>query len=957
MPMDQWGWQTTTPDFVQAGLHGSVPEVMPGNMSGGMLGGFNDLGCAPSNQSGYGQVPYSMASGFSHMAPLGQSGYGEMGGISLDQMHSGGQQGQMQMFSNSAPAMPMGSSLTGGAMMQQSFPAPGGQFSTGEDPGQLMQLKAEYEWQIQSKDQKFRDLQQRLGRVEAERAKMQSDFDRDRLGLMRHLKQLSAAVEMHGIAVEGAGPSEELSRPHTSSSAASAPAKGKKKGLNSNMEKLNSLLHCPVSGKGQDKGKSKAAAAASYKGGAAATVGQRREKGTTTFGKGSHDMSAVSESAVPSGSASQPGGNGIGKGTRQNARGSAGAGPKPRVSFPEELVQSVLAEPSNEEGEVSPSGSVTRSMLAEEVASGLRALEQRTASVLDLQARDTLKALSANDALEALRRTEDLVQDKDNHCDNVSSVLQSVCHKIRRRNTDGSGRKAVCRARGGQESASSPRHAPSQTAESETGSGAGDAREATDPRNQRTSKDAKESRAPQSGVHRAGAGVWSTGRFDHLARRGAFVIERDDDSNWSLKIRMQELEPALIDEDMQVYCRWLHQRLQGLRQELDLRSLRQLRTEVNFSRNGLTDDAVARLLQALQRSELHVVCLNLYANRIGPVGARHISDFLWEASSAVREVHLSHNEIDDDAAVEMIRLLADHPKYQPRKGGSGVGELLHPVWLRLNNNSIQQPRNVLRVLENELGITFCLARNRHSCGPTKCACRGSSGFPLLHLHSFELQDCPGASSADSTWEQRFAQRSSDAAVSNRRPFRRTVNEGNPAVAEVAGAQLQFPGRSSGVAHALASRGASSPQQLLSPPSPLDNLSGREEEDDAEVMLLESEVMCNDTGLGSPTADAAACSDGSPSLGMAHQLKANLRPLFTTSTAPVRGVPEVTPEPDMQLHSGLSSGRMAKVIEEEEEEVNSPLPQKVKLTGPPKILQRGKAPPEGMLGLEMQAAPP
>ena len=106
-------------------------------------------------------------------------------------------------------------------------------------------------------------------------------------------------------------------------------------------------------------GKSKAAAAASYKGGAAATAGQRREKGTTTFGKGSHDMSAVSVSVVPSGSASQQDVNGIGKGARQNARGSAGAGPKPRVSFTEELVQSVLAEPSNEEGEVSSSGRVT----------------------------------------------------------------------------------------------------------------------------------------------------------------------------------------------------------------------------------------------------------------------------------------------------------------------------------------------------------------------------------------------------------------------------------------------------------------------------------------------------------------------------------------------------------------------------------------------------------------------
>merc|ERR1719230_1441311 len=95
----------------------------------------------------------------------------------------------------------------------------------------------------------------------------------------------------------------------------------------------------------------------------------------------------------------------------------------------------------------------------------------------------------------------------------------------------------------------------------------------------------------------------------------------------------------------------------------------------------------------------------------------------------------------------MIRLLADHPKYQPRKGGgggNGTGELNHPVWLRLNNNCIEQPRKLLRVLENELGITFCLARNRHTCGPTKCGWRGSTGCPLVHLYTFEVQDGPAA---------------------------------------------------------------------------------------------------------------------------------------------------------------------------------------------------------------------
>merc|ERR1719491_1408160 len=317
---------------------------------------------------------------------------------------------------------------------------------------------------------------------------------------------------------------------------------------------------------------------------------------------------------------------------------------------------------------------------------------------------------------------------------------------------------------------------------------------------------------------------------------------------WSLKIRMQELELAFTDDDMQVYCRWLHHRLHSMRQELGLSCLRQVRADVNFSKNGLSDDALARLLQALQRSQLHVVCLNLYANQFTAVGARHIGDFLWEASSAVREVHLSHNRIDDEAALELIRLIADHPKYQPRRCRNNIGDWQHPLWLRLNNNWIKHPRRLLRSLESELGIPFCIARNRHSCGPTKCGWKGNSGVPLVHLYTFEVQDGP-----ENIADQQHVQRGKPTG-SSKLP-RRTSPGGDTVVTHVLGSKLH------------------SKEAVVEGSCGKPTLAALREEEDSdeepltstvkdEEVLLESEVM---RGEGSPMDACAEGSCGKPTL--------------------------------------------------------------------------------------------
>jgi len=1014
IPMDQWEWQANTPEF----MPGPMPAVMPECMPGGMPGGYQDFGHAPNthgfSSEGYGyscsaDAPYSMPSGQNQMM-----GYRE-NDLALS---SGGSVPRQMQPIGPGHVFAMDPQSMGTCVMQPPMSAQMGHFPNGgggglEDPGHLMQLRAQYEWELQSKDQRLRDLQRRLGQEEAERAKLKSDFDRDRLGLMRHLNHLVSAVESYGLSVDV--PSEDDGRPASGSWPSSTPPPSNRNGLDSKMEKLNNLLqHSQEKDKAPPRGGGKPSAC-SPKG-----SGQRREKGAPTMGKGGCDIgglapgarSAQQDGSVPSSSrAAKQSSDASRDGARPNDRVTPATSSKPRVSFPADLVQPIHAGPDVEEGVESPTSA------AADVERTAKALEQRTDSEIDQQARETLRALSTNDALEALRRAEDLVHAQGDRCQNLSSILQSVCRKIKRRSTSGNqgpdrphtasapskpsalgrepspdstsggGRGSGAPAQGFGEvrvgSATKQKEGEVKELNSDSKEGAGRS-SGSDQRHHKTSRDARESRSqPSHGAgrssgseardpkhHHSVGGGWTTGRFEHLARQGAFILERDDESGgmWSLKIKMQELEPGLNDEDMQVYCRWLHHRLHNVRQELGLRSLRQLRTEVNFSKNGLTDDALARLLQALQRSELHVVCLNLYANRISPAGARHISDFLWEAAASVREIHLSHNEIDDEAALEMIRLLADHPKYQARRGASGIGELRHPVWLRLNNNWIEEPRQMLRALESELGITFCLARNRHTCGPTKCGWKGGSGCPLVHLYTFETQDTPGSVAPEPNSREHQPAHRTDHMGSGRQASRRAPPTGSDHLeqdriaSEAAEAQVNFPGRSSVVARVLAnklqSKEHASAQQALATTSPLDDSieEGKQGDcddepssaalKDEEEVLLGGQVMRDDTGAGSPTAKAF----------VENKVEANVMVATRLPSPAPSGVPEVTPEPDGQFNVcppskgvlGSLRGKLAKVAEgSEEEDAPSPVSEKkVKLMGPPKILQRGKAPPDG-----------
>ncbi|CAE8712885.1 unnamed protein product, partial [Polarella glacialis] len=290
-------------------------------------------------------------------------------------------------------------------------------------------------------------------------------------------------------------------------------------------------------------------------------------------------------------------------------------------------------------------------------------------------------------------------------CGNLSALLQSACRKIRRRE-DGPAMQTP------------PKNVrdmfvrPVTDVHPQTAQPAM-AKEGAEQRVERGEKALGSSKqppvAPSSGT------AWSASRFDRVCRQpGAFEfkqssrVDPSEGPTWDLRIKMSELDPPLNDDGMQIYCRWLREALQKAREEHGIRSLRQIRAEISFARNGMGDDAVDRLLQSLQRLELRVASLNLSGNLLGTLGVGHVCEFIRGASFAVLEVNLSQNLLDDAAVLELVRLFAECPRYPARMSRS------ESVRLNLSSNCVKNVSRIFRKIEGMPGLSVLVSKGRHA---------------------------------------------------------------------------------------------------------------------------------------------------------------------------------------------------------------------------------------------------
>jgi len=443
---------------------------------------------------------------------------------------------------------------------------------------------------------------------------------------------------------------------------------------------------------------------------------------------------------------------------------------------------------------------------AEDVHRLVSDLELSTGGYVDERAMSALQALSPIEVKKGLMNVKEVVHSQGGQCRNLSSILMSVCRKIEKGHDKSSKENSDLQkmgrggsARGGQSDRGAgmadhqqrliARGGPSERRNGQQTDSAFDeggwetfeadtfARDAhqwhsykaevsSERGNKQRSETWADIRSRDEGHdpeyhHRSGergeeynrrrsveAGEpqehWTVGRVERAAKRGFELRRRDRSDQWDLCISMGGMEPSFSDMGMTRYCQWLRSRLQQFRQEHGNEPLRHCQGEIDFSHNNLTNEMLWMLLEILAEHEVHTSLLKLFANHISQAGVLALCEFIRmnRSADAVQEIHISHNEIDDDGALELLRTFhAQRPRYPPKR--SNVGEhrasVVAPVWLRLNHNQVRDPASVLRLAEGE-GVAICTAWDRHKCGPLKCCQRDC---PLVHLYSFSVQDTSG----------------------------------------------------------------------------------------------------------------------------------------------------------------------------------------------------------------------
>mmetsp|Transcript_55301 Transcript_55301/g.102351 ORF Transcript_55301/g.102351 Transcript_55301/m.102351 type:complete len:790 (+) Transcript_55301:135-2504(+) len=733
--IDQWEWKTDVPEFVPGGMNPS-PSTIDARQASDNGGGATKQVLNPEAPTFL--APWGMQAAGSEPAPT-------------------------------AAAAAANSSSSAGAG--------GGSGAPWGDSQKLSELCAQYEWQLQTKADELQEMQNRMNQLKIETAQARATWEAERRSLVRQISHYRAVLERYWIPLEEAGtpevspeeyqyfaPQFESSQsPQWTNGAVGEAGHGptgmvveevgaeQSNSLDSKMKQLNNLLQEP----GDDPGR----------------------RSSESAGTGRQRDGAEGE------------GNGLSSGSIASTL---------RAMFPHATIRTRAAGGDGEPG--ADKDRPERYRLGSdpeerEVEGQLKALETSTKSQVDERALHAFQSLSNKDAKEAVGKVEELVRSQGGHCRNLSSILQSVCRKIERRsskpqkeNDDGKksghevtyetppksspytqGRPSLSDVKAGSSSAlpdscwtSRSRHTDEESISlnrrlskepSSTKSSVGKRSSGNKSWADILSGDEDDGREEDESAGQPAEAeqddVWTVRAVEKAANSGLELRRKGEES--LLQINMSNLDPPFTEVGMDRYCQWLSARLAEFTKEHGAESLQHCRGEVDFSHNNMSNQMVWSLLRTLSEFDVHVALLKLFANRVSQGGVLSICEFIRKNTRAegIHELHLSHNEIEDESALELLRTLQEaRPRYPPRRMSENSSDhVVVPVWLRLNHNRIRNPADVLQTAEAE-GISICTASDRQECGTLKCY-MDARECPLVHLYSFHIQDVSKEGDADS----------------------------------------------------------------------------------------------------------------------------------------------------------------------------------------------------------------
>eukprot|EP00931_Biecheleriopsis_adriatica_P046844 TRINITY_DN2694_c0_g1_i2.p1 TRINITY_DN2694_c0_g1~~TRINITY_DN2694_c0_g1_i2.p1 ORF type:complete len:810 (-),score=161.05 TRINITY_DN2694_c0_g1_i2:253-2682(-) len=646
--------------------------------------------------------------------------------------------------------------------LNNTFPAawamPGGDGFKGggaDEQGSMSQIRAQFEWQMRSKNDELRDIQNQINQLELENAQASQVQEMEKRKLAQQILSYRTVLERYCIPPEEADSisyadidESQDTYNHESYEPASSPP-----WQSSSMDLVQAGV-CQPQGSALAALLSGTPMAAGQIGGCNMAVTEEEQQEDSSLDSKMKQLGTLLQGQ---GSSNKTFGDSGNNGAANGEENSGAIASTLQAMFPHATIRTGRGDLEKEAQKLENQGSsLEDSQSAEEieVEVHMRRLEKSVDSQVDDRALMALQGLPTRDAKEALRKVEELVQSQGGQCRNLSSILQSVCRKLEKRNKQPPSIDSrrddeyrYSRARGGYADTS----ADTRAADAEKDNSRPAVLASPSPTPTSLSRQLTPSNLDTPHGKRSWADIgdfdddadevafsdpgkpaeddpWTAALVDRVLQK-SLEVHANSDKSCTLKIDMASVEPQLTEAGLEKYCNRLHDRLTAFREEHGEYCLQKCGGIVDFSQNNLSNQMVWMLLETLAQHEVHVAILKLTANRISQGGILALCEFMRaNEHEYVKELHLSHNEIDDDAAMELLRTMNTRPRHIAAEA---------PVWVRLNHNRIQNPDQVRRTAEAE-GVSICNATDRQACGTNKC-CLNSKCAPAVHLYSFNVQ--------------------------------------------------------------------------------------------------------------------------------------------------------------------------------------------------------------------------
>ncbi|ANQ06012.1 Uncharacterized protein PCOAH_00003510 [Plasmodium coatneyi] len=174
---------------------------------------------------------------------------------------------------------------------------------------------------------------------------------------------------------------------------------------------------------------------------------------------------------------------------------------------------------------------------------------------------------------------------------------------------------------------------------------------------------------------------------------------------------------------------------------------------IDLSENYITCTGLKTLLKfILSYSEnVGVHILKLYKNNIKDDGVSLIKQLVYVQKIPMEELHLSHNFVQDNTCKELLLSFVQakkennyvYPRYE--KYQNSYKHLQIPVWIRLEYNCIQNPKEILKEVEEfakkkrgyKSNLIICAAlKSDKRCCPYKCLNATARNTPIMHVYMF-----------------------------------------------------------------------------------------------------------------------------------------------------------------------------------------------------------------------------